>query len=143
MGDNDWVKLAMDDDSVVVDLLMCLHHSTPSPPKREKNSKALLPLEWRVRQRRSKPIPHPKAKKPTPTASPTTPLSWSGATSVSGGDGLEESSQSPPKRPESTRSKVRFRVFCLVFFWSLLRCQIFSSESLFRLFCSLSRCVTL
>ncbi|KAG5537463.1 hypothetical protein RHGRI_024781 [Rhododendron griersonianum] len=107
MGDNDWVKLAMDDDSVVVDLLMCLHHSTPSPPKREKNSKALLPLEWRVRQRRSKPIPHPKAKKPTPTASPTTPLSWSGATSVScGGDGLEESSQSPPKRPESTRSKV-------------------------------------
>ncbi|KAH7866250.1 hypothetical protein Vadar_017639 [Vaccinium darrowii] len=112
MSDKDWVRLAMNDDLVVVDMLMCLHHSTP--PKRETKSPA-LPLEWRVRQRRSKPMLHPKKKKPTPTASPTTPLSWSGATSVSGGggassaaaaDGFEESSRSPPKRPESSRSKV-------------------------------------
>ncbi|KAH7859205.1 hypothetical protein Vadar_033088 [Vaccinium darrowii] len=127
MGDEDWVKAALTDDSVVVELLVRLHHSTapPQPPPSKTNSHLSLPLEWTVRQRRSKPILHhattkkDKKKKPTERDSPTTPLSWSGcggATSVSGGsssaaaaagDGtLEESSVSPVKRTDATRSKV-------------------------------------
>ncbi|XP_058195808.1 uncharacterized protein LOC131312091 isoform X3 [Rhododendron vialii] len=120
MSDEDWVKAAMTDDSVVVELLFRLHRSTPPPPSK-KGSHPSRPLEWSVRQRRSKPIPHQaaekKRKKPAPTArdSPTTPLSWSGgATSVSGGcsasaaaaDGFEESSVSPAKRTDAARSKV-------------------------------------
>ncbi|KAA8540529.1 hypothetical protein F0562_024552 [Nyssa sinensis] len=102
MSDEEWVKAAMTDDSMVVELLIRLNHATP--PKR--NSPA-FPLDWSVRQRRSKPIFH--AKKATTRASPTTPLSWSCATSLSGGaaaDGFEESSQPPSKRSDVTRSKV-------------------------------------
>lgn len=113
MSDEDWVKAAMTDDSVVVELLMRLHQ------KRE-HSPAALQLEWSVRQRRSKPMmilqANNKKKKPTPRSSPTTPLSWScGATSVSGGggcaaaagDGFEESSRPPPTKrlDDATRSK--------------------------------------
>ncbi|KAA8541962.1 hypothetical protein F0562_023114 [Nyssa sinensis] len=101
MSDDEWVKAAMTDDSMVVKLLIRLHHATP--PKRDSPA---LPLDWSVRQRRSKPMLH--AKKPTARASPTTPLSWSGATSHSGGavDGSEESSRTPAKRSDATRSKV-------------------------------------
>ncbi|GFZ17226.1 hypothetical protein Acr_26g0004960 [Actinidia rufa] len=100
MSDEDWVRAAMEDDSVVAELLMRLRRA--APPKRESRSPA-LPLEWSVRQRRSKPTLHAAKKKEKPTVSPTTPLSWSGATSVSG---AEESSRPPPKRPGASRSKV-------------------------------------
>ncbi|XP_057460231.1 uncharacterized protein LOC130750657 isoform X2 [Actinidia eriantha] len=107
MSDEDWVRAAMEDESAVVELLMSLRRR--GAPKRESRSPA-MPLDWSVRQRRSKPTLHAakKKEKPTPTASPTTPLSWSGATSVSGGgaDGFEESSRPPPKLPEASRSKV-------------------------------------
>ncbi|PSS07546.1 Major facilitator superfamily domain-containing protein [Actinidia chinensis var. chinensis] len=107
MSDEDWVRAAKEDESAVVELLMSLRR--PAPPKRESCSPA-MPLEWSVRQRRSKPTLHAanKKEKPTPTASPTTPLSWSGATSVSGSgaDSFEESSRPPPKLPEASRSKV-------------------------------------
>ncbi|KAK7270636.1 hypothetical protein RJT34_25942 [Clitoria ternatea] len=106
MCDDDWVKVAMVDDSLVVDLLLRLHRPPPPPPPS-------LNLRWTVRQRRSRSLQrHATAHhKPESTrASPTTPLSWSGATSVSGGgpvDGYEESSR-PAKVAvtETSRSKV-------------------------------------
>ncbi|KAL2554891.1 hypothetical protein Fot_08510 [Forsythia ovata] len=104
-GDEEWIKEAMADDTMVVELLVRLNqsHSTPPPPPQS--------LKWSVRQRRSKPVAVNNVKNPAPRASPTTPLSWSGATSLSGGaiDGFpEESSRSPPlpKLSNSTRSKV-------------------------------------
>lgn len=87
----------MADDSLVVDLLLRLHRSPPPPP--------CLNLHWTVRQRRSRSA-HNKAE--STRASPTTPLSWSGATSASGGnlDGYEEYSR-PSKPTQTSRSKVR------------------------------------
>ncbi|CAL0321982.1 unnamed protein product [Lupinus luteus] len=93
MCDDDWVKLAMADDSKVVDLLLNLHHPRPPPP--------LLHLHWTLRQRRSKSVPRNKAD-------PTTPLSWSGATSASGGavDGDEDSCHPTTKHAQTSRSKI-------------------------------------
>ncbi|CAA0827347.1 Unknown protein [Striga hermonthica] len=76
--------------------------STSSMPPRQR---------WSVRQRRSKPVSaHGNPKKPASShrGSPTTPLSWSGATSFSGGGaGSEESSRTTPIKPSTTsRSKV-------------------------------------
>ncbi|XP_011073363.1 uncharacterized protein LOC105158337 [Sesamum indicum] len=112
-ADEEWVKAAMTDDMMVVELLVRLHHA----PRRQPPLKpvaAALPLEWSVRQRRSKSVSvnnHPK--KPAHRASPTTPLSWSGATSFSGGSagaggvGSEESSRPVPLKLSNTaRSKV-------------------------------------
>ncbi|CAK9169744.1 unnamed protein product [Ilex paraguariensis] len=124
MSDQEWVKAAMTDDSMVVELLVTLNQATPPP-------KTALPLEWTVRQPRSKTM----TVKSTTRASPTTPLSWSGATSFSGGagsgsgsgsggaidGGLEESSRPLPKRSvgsDTTRSKVRVCALFLLFFFS-------------------------
>lgn len=114
----DWVKLAMKDDVAVVSVLLDIRHAEPPPPpsKSTRHGSPVLKLEWSVRQRRSKHVPRQnssdvvdgKKKKAEPTrASPTTPLSWSGGTSVSGGaiDGSEESSK-PPKPTDAARSKV-------------------------------------
>ncbi|KAM6602334.1 hypothetical protein CsatA_021943 [Cannabis sativa] len=111
MSDDDWVKLAMNDDVTVADLLFRLRKAgyerrrRPPPPRQPSPP---LKLYWSVRQRRSsKPIV--KKKSDSTRASPTTPLSWSGATSVSGGgcaiDGFEESSK-PSKLTGGARSKV-------------------------------------
>ncbi|GAV70923.1 hypothetical protein CFOL_v3_14421 [Cephalotus follicularis] len=103
MRDEEWVKVAMTDDMVVVEMLLQLHRADPPPPPPQPSPP--LQLEWSVRQRRSKQVPK---KKGEPTrASPTTPLSWSGATSGSGGaaDGFEDSSF-PAKAMESSRSKI-------------------------------------
>ncbi|CAN7130771.1 uncharacterized protein LOC103832471 isoform X1 [Brassica rapa] len=97
-----WTRVAMSDDSLVADALLQLRHSKPPPSP--------LKLKWSVRQRRSK-------KGDLTRASPTSPLTWSGATSFSGGggggggggattvDGLEESSVAV-KPSETFRSKV-------------------------------------
>ena len=118
MGDDEWVKEAMTDDTVVVDLLLRLFQAQPPPPK---PVQAVLRLGWTVRQRRSKSAPRhgdstTKKKAEPARASPTTPLSWSGGTSASGGalDGFEESSRLS-KPTESSRSKVccsDFSHFC-------------------------------
>ncbi|GER44096.1 hypothetical protein STAS_20976 [Striga asiatica] len=105
-ADEEWVKAAMSDDAMVVELLVRLHHAPPPLLER-----APLSLRWSVRQRRSKPVSaHSNSKKPARShrGSPTTPLSWSGATSFSGGGaGSEESSRTTPIKPSSTsRSKV-------------------------------------
>ena len=99
MSDDHWIKVAMADDSLVVDLLLRLHRPPPPPPP-------CLNLHWTVRQRRSRSA-HNKAE--STRASPTTPLSWSGATSASGGnlDGYEEYSR-PSKPTQTSRSKVRY-----------------------------------
>ncbi|CAI9754135.1 unnamed protein product [Fraxinus pennsylvanica] len=96
--DEEWVKTAMIDDTVVVELLVRLNQSQhPPPPPAE----AIKQLKWSIRQRRSRHA----AVKPSTRASPTTPLSWSGgATSLSGGH--DESSHSPPKLARHKRSKI-------------------------------------
>ncbi|KAJ8536191.1 hypothetical protein K7X08_034592 [Anisodus acutangulus] len=115
MTQEEWLKAAIMDDTMVAELLLRLNQVNPL--SKSKSKKTGLPLEWTVRQRRSRPV-SVNAKKPAPRASPTTPLYWSGATSVScGGDGgsgggvdggCEESSgpTTPSKTPSSTRSKV-------------------------------------
>lgn len=105
--EDEWVRVAMSDDTLVVQLLLKLNQQEPPPQPLQPS------LKWTVRQRRSKQVaPRKKAAELT-RASPTTPLSWSGATSASGGaaDGFEESSL-PPKRIDVSRSKV-----CLLFSW--------------------------
>lgn len=81
MNDTDnWVNTAINNTELVVNLLIKLRQSSPSPLPLQKN--------WTIRQRRSLP---PK-KSPETRASPTTPLSYSGgATSVSNGGGEESS----------------------------------------------------
>ncbi|XP_047310194.1 uncharacterized protein LOC124913820 isoform X2 [Impatiens glandulifera] len=124
--DDDWVQVAMLNDAVVVDLLIQIHQAAQPPPPQVKSTSESLPLEWSVRQPRSKPLSvnNNNNKKLLPlstTSSPTTPLSWSTgltatATSFSGGgsaDGsIEESSRrqqpAPPPPPppvDASRSK--------------------------------------
>ncbi|KAL3736869.1 hypothetical protein ACJRO7_025753 [Eucalyptus globulus] len=106
-----WVDLAMTDASLVAELLVRLGHAQPPPPR----ASPPLKLAWSVRQRRTRQPPRNPAEKkeqeeeekkekgPRSRASPTTPLSWSGATSSGGGaDGSEES----PPLDSATRSKV-------------------------------------
>ncbi|KAJ7951961.1 Major facilitator superfamily domain-containing protein [Quillaja saponaria] len=116
MCDEEWVKVAMVDDSLVVQQLLRLNQAQPPPLPPMKKSAPAFQLGWTVRQRRSKSAPRyvDSGKKGESTrVSPTTPLSWSGATSVSGGgggggggavDGFEESSWLA-KPMESSRSK--------------------------------------
>ncbi|CAL5373319.1 unnamed protein product [Camellia sinensis] len=107
-NDEDWVGAAMSDESMAAELLVRLRRAKPPPPPPPPPS--ALPFKWSVRQPRSRPMM--LNKKLIPRASPSTPLSWSGATSVSGvaaaaaADGSEESSQLPLNRPDATRSKV-------------------------------------
>ncbi|KAL4559887.1 hypothetical protein LXL04_032033 [Taraxacum kok-saghyz] len=102
MSDDNWVAAAMDDIDLVVQVLVTLRQaaSLHKPP----------PLGWSIRQRRSRPqvvvaAPAAAKKSPAARASPTTPLSWSGGTSISGGGGIEESSKSIQNRSEISRSK--------------------------------------
>ncbi|KAI3463444.1 hypothetical protein Pfo_020107 [Paulownia fortunei] len=114
VAEEEWVKAAMTDDTMVVELLVQLHGAAPPLPPLKP---AALPLEWSVRQRRSRPVSvNNNPKKQAQRASPTTPLSWSGATSLSGGSGgsggaggggSEESSRPHiQKLSTTTRSKV-------------------------------------
>ncbi|KAM0034825.1 putative transcription factor bZIP family [Helianthus debilis subsp. tardiflorus] len=90
---DNWVNSALTDTDLVVHLLINLRSSPPSPPK-----------TWTIRQPRSNPPPPPPTKSPATRASPTTPLSYSGATSASGGAGVEESSRL--LHSDGSRSKV-------------------------------------
>ncbi|KAK6915109.1 hypothetical protein RJ641_020226 [Dillenia turbinata] len=84
MDEDEWVKTATFNDSLVVDLLMQLKNS---PPTRTGKA-SILRLDWKGRQRRTKPVTlrlvedNKKGGEPA-RASPTTPLSWSRATSPS------------------------------------------------------------
>ncbi|EYU21698.1 hypothetical protein ABFS82_09G087800 [Erythranthe guttata] len=114
-ADDQWIEAAMNDDAVVAEFLVRLRHAPPPPPPPPRpKPAALLPLHWSVRQRRSKSISvNHNAKKLAHRGSPTTPLSWSGATSFSGGSagavggGSEESSRLLPLQiSDASRSKV-------------------------------------
>ncbi|XP_010476676.1 PREDICTED: uncharacterized protein LOC104755894 [Camelina sativa] len=117
MTGGDWIHEAMGDDSLVAEALICLLHSEPSSPPPETKcggggGASDLKLKWTVRQRRTKAASLRKKGDDNNTrASPTTPLSWSGATSFSGGggpgavDGFEESSGAV-KLSEAVRSKI-------------------------------------
>ncbi|KAI5392399.1 uncharacterized protein LOC127105376 [Lathyrus oleraceus] len=99
--DDNWVETAMADVNLVANFLLTMK-KTSSPP-----SSSLSPplnLHWTVRQRRSKSRTR-KMKTDSTRASPTTPLSWSAATSASGADGNEESSRLT-KPVHTSRSKV-------------------------------------
>ncbi|KAK0578649.1 hypothetical protein LWI29_013721 [Acer saccharum] len=108
--DEGWLKDAMSDDALVADMLLRLKQAetTPTPTPVVKTSPALQ-LEWSVRQRRSRQVVRKKGE--LTRASPTTPLSWSGATTSSGGagpgaaDGFEESSK-PSRHVDNPRSKL-------------------------------------
>ncbi|KAF3574704.1 hypothetical protein Bca4012_096632 [Brassica carinata] len=106
MTNGDWTREAMSDDSLVAEALISLHHVEPPPPP-EKCGPSDLELKWTVRQRRSK-----ATKGEHTRASPSTPLSWSGATSLSGGGGggsgvaAAEQSSCAVKLSEAVRSKI-------------------------------------
>ncbi|KAK6284857.1 hypothetical protein POUND7_003809 [Theobroma cacao] len=113
MSEEEWVKEAITNDMLVAEVLLSLAQAEPPPPPPPPNQSAknncgspALQLEWSVRQRRSK---QALRKKGEPArASPTTPLSWSSGTSVSGGggaDGSEGSSRPSLKPVGNARSK--------------------------------------
>ncbi|GAU38895.1 hypothetical protein TSUD_67570, partial [Trifolium subterraneum] len=100
-NDDNWVETAMEDDTIVASFLLTLNKNTSSPsPSPSSSSSTLYPpfnVHWTICQRRSKSRSHTvKIKTESRRASPTTPLSWSPATSGSGAaattDGNEESS---------------------------------------------------
>ncbi|KAL9380598.1 hypothetical protein Peur_026255 [Populus x canadensis] len=121
--EDEWVQVAMTDDSLVVELLLKLNQPEPLPaPRRRRHfppdlvkegAVLALSVDWSVRQRRSssKHVLMTRRKKGSDSsahASPTTPLSFSCATSVSGGgDGFDEATTSLPSKLFATsRSKV-------------------------------------
>ncbi|KAJ9692859.1 hypothetical protein PVL29_011787 [Vitis rotundifolia] len=79
MNNRDWVEAALVNQSVVAELLIRLKYSDPAPMR----SSPGVAVDWSVRQRRSKQILKDKGE--PARDSPSTPLSWSGATSASGG----------------------------------------------------------
>ncbi|CAL5431304.1 unnamed protein product [Camellia sinensis] len=99
MMTDDWVTAALADDSVVVELLFRLKHSSESlasvPPT----------LGWGQRQPRSKPaLASEKKERESTRCSPTTPLSWSCGGAASPSDGCDESSRRSD-RSSGDRSK--------------------------------------
>lgn len=129
--EDEWVHVAFNDDTLVVELLLNLSQpeQPPPPPRRRRRRRfagdlakegavLALSVDWSVRQRRSssRQVMMTRSKKGSDSsssrASPTTPLSFSGGTSVSGGgagDGFDEATTSaslPAKLIAASRSKV-------------------------------------
>ncbi|GMH10866.1 hypothetical protein Nepgr_012707 [Nepenthes gracilis] len=105
---DEWLREAMTDDGVVVEVLLLLKQSGSHPPRPPKRPSAFPPLDWGLRQPRSKVASSKKEREPT-RLSPTTPLSWSLVAGGSGcgaspSDGYEESSR-PSYRFLAFRSK--------------------------------------
>ncbi|XP_010432781.1 PREDICTED: uncharacterized protein LOC104716983 [Camelina sativa] len=97
---DDWVKTAMTDDEMVVELLLRLKHAGTDKPAAN-----LPPLRWGNRQRRSRSSRFAggggsvtvsiKKDVDSVRASPKTPLSWSGGSGSRGGSGCRGGSASP------------------------------------------------
>ncbi|KAL4335911.1 hypothetical protein GQ457_07G037640 [Hibiscus cannabinus] len=108
---DEWVRAAMTDDSVVVELLVRLKQAQSAPPA---SKSAAVALKWGIRQPRSKPMSmRCDAKRDgdfnaSTRRSPTTPLSWSGgggAASPSAADGFEETSKQVSRCPPAAASR--------------------------------------
>ncbi|KAL1315262.1 hypothetical protein HN51_042033 [Arachis hypogaea] len=124
MAIDDWMKLAMADDSVVADLLVKIKHSegkslltlpTPVLPSwgaRKRRSKleaasraAILAAAAAANSSRKKDEVLDETEEDSTRCSPTTPLSWngSGASPSSAADGFDDSRS--PTHNNTTRSK--------------------------------------
>lgn len=133
---DNWVDMAMADETIVANLLLSLNNNNNN--NENNDSPSLQNLHWTVRKRRTTwHTPNTAAAKKTESAaraSPTTPLSWSAATSASGAaDGSEDSSR-PTNKPvvalDASRSKVQFHFFLLfIYFWA--NPSIFHANPLF------------
>ena len=123
---DEWVRAAMTDDNVVVELLVRLKQAQAAPPAPKS---VVAALKWGIRQPRSRPmLMRCDAKRDgdfnvSTRGSPTTPLSWSGggaAASTSATDDFEETSRHVLRSPPAatSRSKVSFHLLPLFLFRS-------------------------
>ncbi|GLT76137.1 hypothetical protein SLA2020_478130 [Shorea laevis] len=112
---DEWVRAAMTDDSVVVELLVRLKKAQAQAALPATKS-AVTGLKWGIRQPRSRSVTtrcDGSNKKDgdsniSTRGSPTTPLSWSGgggAASPSTIDGFEETSRHVRRSPPATASR--------------------------------------
>lgn len=113
--DDDWVQVAMVNDAVVVEVLVQIHRASRSRRIKSGESES-LGLDWSVRQPRSKPLSvnsnnnNKKSGSGSGSrSSPTTPLSWSGATSFSA-DELCSRPQAPLRSKVSVGIGTRTRL---------------------------------
>ncbi|GLT85275.1 hypothetical protein SLE2022_034680 [Rubroshorea leprosula] len=110
---DEWLRAAMTDDSVVVELLVRLKEAQAALPS---TKSAVTGLKWGIRQPRSRSVTmrcDGSNKKDgdsniSTRGSPTTPLSWSGgggAVSPSTIDGFEETSRHVRRSPPAPASR--------------------------------------
>lgn len=130
MVKDEWIRAAMTDDRVVVELLVRLKQEAA-----QVKPQAVIPLRWGLRLPRSKPataasmryevVCRRKEGDSSARCSPTTPLSWSGgggASPSATADGFEETSPHVICSTPGARSKVFFSVlfslpsFCFLLF---------------------------
>ncbi|KAJ4707816.1 Major facilitator superfamily domain-containing protein [Melia azedarach] len=104
MAKDEWVRTAMTDDSVVVELLVRLKQTRTA-----KSAVAVAALRWGIRQPRSKSIRCDGISRRNKgdsansmRASPTTPLSWSGG---AGGASPSATADEETSRHQTVRSK--------------------------------------
>ncbi|KAL3838563.1 hypothetical protein ACJIZ3_023154 [Penstemon smallii] len=111
MPKDEWIREALTDDTVVVELLLRLRQSASEPPFNKPSlSPSLPPQRWGLRHPRSKSVTVMRKDYSTSTTtastsatrcSPTTPLSWSGGSASPSGD----STRHPSDPSFSVRSK--------------------------------------
>lgn len=129
MVKDDWIRAAMTDDGVVVELLVRLKQAQAAAPAKPQ---AVIPLRWGLRLPRSKAatavssgrcdvVCRRKDGDSSARCSPTTPLSWSGgggaASPSATADGFEDTSPHVSRSLTSARSKVSFFSSISVFFF--------------------------
>ncbi|XP_030481839.1 uncharacterized protein LOC115698790 isoform X2 [Cannabis sativa] len=116
MVKDEWMRAAMSDDTLVVELLFRLKQSHAASPLKSQLHlpSTMVPLTWSVRLPRSRALRNnetaasQRKQSDSTRCSPTTPLSWSGTASPSAtADGfeVEESSRSANRSPSHSRSK--------------------------------------
>ncbi|GMN45498.1 hypothetical protein TIFTF001_014690 [Ficus carica] len=146
MAKDEWMRAAMSDDMLVVELLVRLKQSQAASPLKSPSPQpstttaTMLPLTWSVRMPRSRAlrcdaVSQRKQSDVSTRCSPTTPLSWSGAASPSAtADGFEESSRHSNNRsPPHSRSKVLLSLSLSLYLLSL-RLLFFSVTAMSQIY---------
>ncbi|XP_041022697.1 uncharacterized protein LOC121263713 isoform X3 [Juglans microcarpa x Juglans regia] len=112
MARDEWVSVAITDDTVVAELLVRLKQSQAASSSLKSWPRAVVPLQWGLRQPRSRSVSLrcdavlPIKEADSTRGSPTTPLSWSGGASPSAtADSFEESSFHASFSLAASRSK--------------------------------------